>query len=342
MIVDPVVRLLLPAVCRRALGRRPDVTQIERYVSDKQAIVVAPELAARDLSTPVRRRLARGVVSRADRSVNLSERVLQCLGVGPSRAGVAACRYVAETGRRPDGWIAAADPLLLEPMLDHVRVRASERNVDADWVERVFAALNDAFAGDYLFESVGTHGYIHGPEVPDLARFPATQIIGEELAQWLPPPVESKVLHRLISEVQMILHTVNEDVNNTGMPNSLWLWGGGEALVDSPALPTLYGDTAELLGLWRLNDAPVVRATDGSETLADALQRAQSTASADTRRSNAVIIASAADVAKACDDPWQFLSGLNRLHMLFGDGVTVALRSSDRFRIWRGKGGLEA
>lgn len=302
------------------------------------AVVVLPPVHGGRLSDPgLRRWLAHGRVSRYSKREPLLATLLGVLGRQPPATGIAALRMWGQTGDRPTVWIAAADPVYLEPRLDHLclhafgadGVPAAELNVLVDHLQ---AALgNDADIG---FARVGTCCYLRPDRPLETSDSPPAVIDQDMPNRYMPSAASAARYRKLVSEIEMALHDhpVNLDREMRGLKpvNSLWLWGGGFApeQLTQPLLPLFAGDPL-LSGYW-------MSVTGVSEPWPGSID-------ACLEASVAGFVAVAPDV----DDPDGLASWLaelrsamlsrrlERLEILFRDGIRAQLRRSDLVRFWR-------
>ena len=158
----------------------------------------------------------------------------------PHELPVAGVTYAADTGRPPAGPCLRADPVHLVPdrdqlvLLDAVSLQLQEAEV-----QRLVAELNAVYAEEgWRFEAPRTdRWYLHLPEMPRLRTWPLSAVNGRPIGQRLPGGEQGKAWHRIMNEIQMLLHGsgVNRQREAEGRlaVSSLWFWGGGEV----PALP---------------------------------------------------------------------------------------------------------
>ena len=86
------------------------------------AIAVMPAVGGGRLrDAGLLRWLARSSLRRIDAPRELLSRILAALETPYPESGLGALRMWGQTGERPTVWIAAADPVYLEPRLDQVR-----------------------------------------------------------------------------------------------------------------------------------------------------------------------------------------------------------------------------
>jgi hypothetical protein len=89
--------------------------------------------------------------------------VLGTLGLERPAEGLAALRMWGQTGDRPGTWIAAADPVYLEPQLDRLFLHTLGPNdVTTSEMRRLFDGLQDILGADGAvgFARLGSCGYI--------------------------------------------------------------------------------------------------------------------------------------------------------------------------------------
>lgn len=287
------------------------------------SVVVIPHAARGALhDARLRRRLSRGDIALEWPPAEAFAKALEALGAPAPAAGLAALRYLADAGRGPAGWVAAADPVHFETRLRHLVVRSLA--VTEEELRTVFATLQAELGDACEFECVGTRGYVRAN--PAFATVPVSV---DAAAGGAPDAIpaqggDAARLHRLLGEIQMILHDhpVNQRRADAGeaVLNSLWLWGGGELPAATQwRLPRLCGRDPLFAGYWLLNGGelapgsaagpaalagrePFVCVTDDATAGAELALRA-------ARRGPVSVVAR--------------------------DGLTAALGPFDRFRIWR-------
>lgn len=195
----------------------------------------------------------------------LLSQVLSALGMTPPSEGFGALRLWGQTGARPAGWVAAADPVYLEARLDHLFLHSmpAQELPETD-VAEIFDGLQSVLGvdGQGRFANVGACGYLQDVQPMVTAGVSAVIAQGDSPGDYLPQGRHAKAHDRLQSEVQMCLHesAVNERRVRSGMRpiNALWLWGGGCASAPLPmALPPLYADDPLMTGYWLSREAAV-------------------------------------------------------------------------------------
>jgi len=153
---------------------------------------------------------------------------------------VAAIGYVGDTGRSAAGWCLRADPVQLIPDRDQlVLVGPESLSLSQAEADLLVAELNTQFTQDgwHIEAATPTRWYLHQSDAPRLRTYDLAQVRGRAIGEYLPGGVDGKQWHRLMNEVQMVLHVsaVNQGRQTAGQPpvSSLWFWGGGE----TPVIP---------------------------------------------------------------------------------------------------------
>ena len=92
------------------------------------AVVVLPPVGGRLRDTSLRDWLVRADLAHVEGSVELLRIVLDELGRDYPAGGLAALRMWGQTGDRPTVWMAAADPVYLEPRMSDLCLHELQRN----------------------------------------------------------------------------------------------------------------------------------------------------------------------------------------------------------------------
>ncbi len=283
----------------------------------------------------LKRRLSRGVIRESRTAGNSLCALLSAIGQNWPTSGVAGLRFWGQTGQCPEAWLAAADPVYLEPRLDHLCLHSlGEGSVASEEVAALMShlqvKLGDASAIEFL--GVDNIGYLRAAVPLATATVEPDVVHGRRPDDFLPAGDTAVTSRGLQSEIEMALHEhpVNNERIARGLApvNSLWLWGGGYAPEHRGiSVPPLFADDYLALGIW-LSANGAVAAWPGS------LQAC----------ANACKAGFAAVVPRAVPEPDQLLSELDALLaagrvdsviIAFTDGVRVELRRSDRLRLWR-------
>jgi len=230
----------------------------ESYDKTAAVVVLPPMRGGRLSDGALRAWLAQSDLSESDTPQELLAAILGELGLPYPDEGLAALRMWGQTGDRPTVWIAAADPVYLEPRLDHLRLHALQRTgIPSSDLRPLFDHLQETLAEDqrYGFARLGAYGYLRAGEPISTAMMPAYVIDQREPGEFLPTG-EHTVMHRnILSEIEMALHehpvNVRRIEEGKAPVNSLWLWGGGKApqKITRPQ-PPIFTDDPLLLGYW--------------------------------------------------------------------------------------------
>ncbi|MGI9249201.1 MAG: hypothetical protein ACR2QI_09320 [Woeseiaceae bacterium] len=226
---------------------------------NKAALVVLPPVSGGRLPDgSLRAWLAQSNLQLAAEREELLESILNVLGFPYPANGLGALRMWGQTGDRPNVWIAAADPIYLEPRLDHLCLHASRRIgvPPADLralIDHLQATLGDEHR--FGFTRLGSSGYLRADEPISTAGVPAYVIDQQVPSEYLPHGDGAASYRNLISEIEMALHdhAVNQRRIADGQQpvNSLWLWGGGRAPErEVRPQPPLFANDPLLLGYW--------------------------------------------------------------------------------------------
>jgi hypothetical protein len=148
---------------------------------------------------------------------------------------VAPASYLADTGQPAPAWCLRADPVHLMPDRDQLLLSGAEALVLSQAEAECLATeLNTLFAeqGWRLEAVTPTRWYLHLPQDPHIHTSALPMVRGRAISDYLPSGPNGKKWHRIMNEVQMLLHSsaVNRDRQSHGQltVSSLWFWGGGE------------------------------------------------------------------------------------------------------------------
>jgi hypothetical protein len=311
------------------------------------AIVVLPAgLAGRIRDQRLRRWLSKGRTGFVAPEGEMLHAVAELIGQDARDDGLAALHFWGQTGERAGTWMAATDPVHLEARLDHLYLHdlRGEQMPRSD-LQSILDFLQATFgSGGIAFARLGDQGYLRGEQEIATARVTARRVHGLRPDDFMPKPGEdrkAKDYHRLLSEVQMALHehVANNIRIEAGLlaVNSLWIWGGGVAPEVSvqPIFP-LFSNDPLFKGFWLSRSGVVEPWSDGFESCVALAQKGFVAIAPET----------AAGQAESPDRYLQALKGLlaarkiNRLTLLFRDGLRVDIGPRDVFRFWRGESPL--
>ena len=252
--------------------------------------------------------------------------------------GIAALRMWGQTGDRPTVWVAAADPVYLEPRLDHLCLHALDGDATAmadlrtllDYLQETLAD-NERFG----FARIGSCGYVRADAPLATAQYPAIVIDQQRPDEFMPSGEESGSYRKLRSEVEMALHDheVNLRRQSEGLPpiNSLWLWGGGFAPEQhTEPHPPLFGDDPLLKGYW-LSKTGVVADWPGSIAACLEASLAGFVAVPNAGENDVDWIEPCLHELRAA-----LWSGrVSKLVLIIADGHEIHVQRSNRWRFWR-------
>lgn len=268
----------------------------------------------------------------------LLARIIQEIGLPYPDQGMAALRLWGQTGDRPTNWVAGADPVHLEPRLDHLWLHALQHaGVDPGHMRALIDHLQAKLAGDkrFGFLQLGSCCYLSSSQPFATASLPAYVIDQKRPDEYLPVGKDSARFRTLQSEIEMALHdhAANLEREAAGhLPvNSMWLWGGGTApqQIIRPQ-PPLFSDDGLLRGYW-------YSATAVTESWPGSIEKC-------IDKSVAGFVAvmperdDSLDLLEFCLHALQaaLRSGrLSSLTLLFRDGLRAHVRRSHTVRVWR-------
>ncbi len=203
--------------------------------------------------------LAQSDLARADAPVDSLAGILAEIGRPAPESGQAALRMWGQTGDRPTTWIAAMDPVYLEPQLDKLCLHAlSRKQVPAAELSPLIDHLQRTLGSrsGYGFACLGASAYLTCRDGIATATMPASAVDQSNPEEFLPRGDEVASHRRLLSEIEMALHEHEVNVERLAAGrqpvNSLWIWGGGLAPQQlTEPQPPLFSDDPLLAGYWR-------------------------------------------------------------------------------------------
>lgn len=302
------------------------------------AIVVLPAIGGGQLKSPVLRRwLARAELTQATESVEILGSILGSLNLPIPASGLGALHMWGQTGNRPTVWVAAADPVYLEPRLDHLCLHSlADGRTPASDLRPLFDHLQETLAdsANYGFARVRSCGYLRATDPIATAGMPSYVVHGQMPNDFMPSGDDAGRYRSLISEVEMSLHDheVNLRRQEHGLQpvNCLWFWGGGYAPEQhTEPHPPLFANDPLLKGYW-LSKTGVVDNWPGN--IVDCLEAS---------------VAGFVAVTPSSDDPellerclLELRDALNsgrlsRLTLKFRDGIEAVVERSHAWRLWR-------
>ena len=307
---------------------------------ESAAIVVLPAVGRGRLrDAGLRRWLSRATLHENEEPTELLADILGYLNLPCPDQGQGALRMWGQTGDRPTVWIAAADPVHLEPRLDRVFLHAlGKAQAPASDMRPLFDHLqreleNDAKIG---FVRVGSCGYLRASEAMATASVPAYVLNLQTPTEHMPSGDDAGSYRNLRSEIEMALHDheVNLRREEQGQlaVNSLWIWGGGSAPEQQTIpLPPLFANDPLLKGHWFSKTG---FAGPWPGTIAECIE------SSDAGFVAVTLEGDGSEVLESCLRQLRqaLRSGrLGKLTLIFRDGVRVDMRRSHALRVWRRK-----
>lgn len=149
-------------------------------------------------------------------------------------------RYCADFGAPPPTALLCADPVWLKSGLDSVVMQAELPSLTLDEATRLLTVLNRHLQEDGL-QLVAKHPqrwYLLGERVQtdaSLRTVPLSQALGQSIFALLPQG-DKRYWHRLLNEIQMLLHTCESPA-----VNALWLWGAANPASITPLPANAFG-----------------------------------------------------------------------------------------------------
>ncbi len=296
-----------------------------------------PDLDALSDAT-LARWLRRGDAERMPLPLEPLDAVAKLVGTTVAQSGRAALRFFGQTGDRPGVWMAAADPVYLEPRLDHLFLHAiAPGDLRPRDLRALFDHLQSTLAGEIAFARIGRYAYLRAERGFPTAALSAAAVDQRIPNNHMPTGSDADAFRRVVSEIEMALHehSVNlaREASGRFPVNSLWLWGGGLPVTPGnspPALPVLFAGDPLLIGYWRLNDGrfsawpgdidACIAAADGSFA---AVLPAE-------YRDYGNVEAVLSDLRRAL-----IARDLDEVRLAFANGTLLRLRRWQRLRFWQ-------
>jgi hypothetical protein len=221
------------------------------------AVVLLPPVRGRLGDRKLLRWLSQAQLEQVPAPENLLAQVLGALGREQPIEGLAALRMWGQTGDRPGTWIAAADPVYMEPRLDRLFLHVLDtEDVSRSEMQRLFDGLQETLGTDGAlgFARLGRFGYVRATQPIVTAAIPPALVDGRNPEQSLPSSDTAADTLRLISTLRGYWESVD---------GSAKAWPGTiDACLDAcangfvAAVPAGSRDSAELqTGLLAIRDA---------------------------------------------------------------------------------------
>ena len=302
------------------------------------AVVLLPPVRGRLRDRRLLRWLSQGRLEPLPVPVDRFAQLLRSLGRELPTEGLAALRMWGQSGDRPDAWIAAADPVYMEPRLDRLFLRVpGPGDVSVPELQSLFDVLQGNLGddGSLGFVRLGDCGYIRSEQPMVTSVVPATSLDGRNPRDWMPPAEVAADTLKLVSEIEMTLHgqPVNVERVSHGQPpvNSLWIWGGGFAPAQSRVpVPPLFADEPLLRGYWDSVAGEVDGWPGTIEACLDASPAGFVASISPGPGGDVALDAELAVLRGAVRS-----GGLRRVVLIAADGLRATLHRGDRIRVWR-------
>ena len=302
------------------------------------AVVLLPPVRGRLGDRKLLRWLSQAQLEQVREPENLLAQVLGVLGREQPIEGLAALRMWGQTGDRPGTWIAAADPVYMEPRLDRLFLHVlGPEDISRSEMRGLFDGLQETLGTDGAlgFARLGSFGYVRATQPIVTAAIPPALVDGRNPDQSLPSSDTAADTLKLISEIEMTLHghPVNAERMACGQPpvNSLWIWGGGYAPERSSVrVPPLFADDSTLRGYWESVNGSAEAWPGTIDACLDACANGFVAVMPADSRDSAELQTGLLAVREA------LRSGrLRHAVLVSADGIRATLRRSDRLRVWR-------
>lgn len=303
------------------------------------AVVVLPAATGGRLQDKsLRAWLARADLDLQPDTWGILSKILSALGLPYPEEGLAALRMWGQTGDQPTVWLAAADPVYLEPRLDHLCLHAPKRDsvASAD-LRALIDHLQLTLANDqqYGFMRLGASCYLRADEPMATAAVPAYVVDQQVPSEFLPTGNGTANYRNLLSEIEMSLHDHEVNLRRVAEGehpiNSFWIWGGGYAPErKSRPLPPLFSNDPMLLGNW---DSAIAEAELWPGSIAACLESCPA--------GFVAVVPQLEDKPNVLPDCLRDLrtalrsKRVSRLTLLFRDGLQAVVERRHALRVWR-------
>lgn len=310
---------------------------MEASYDKNAAVIVLPPVSQLD-DTSLQKWLARSELGVEPQPNELLATILGAIGQQCPPEGLGALRMWGQTGDRPTVWIAAADPVYLEPQLDQLRLHALSRtSLEPAELRALVDHLQQTLATDagFGFARLGSSCYVRAKEALATAALPAKSIDQQVPSDFLPQGPQAAAFRNLQGEIEMALHEheVNQRRAEAGKQpvNSLWIWGGGMAPERTTRfLPPLFANDPLLHGYWEASNAVYDLWPGSMEDCLEASTGGFVAVTPQRRPSAAFLVESLNSLRSALRS-----KRISRLTLLFRDGRWAHVRRLHALRFWR-------
>jgi len=308
------------------------------YDKNSAVVVLPPVRGGRLADRRLRVWLAQSDLALDPEPRELLQRVTGEIGLPYPEEGLAALRMWGQTGDRPTVWIAAADPVYLEPRLDHLYLHALRgAGIPSSDLRPLFDHLQQTLADDsrFGFARLGSSGYLRAEKPISTATVPSYVVDQREPGEFLPTGDHTAMHRNILGEIEMALH--EHEVNLRRMEegalpvNSLWLWGGGVAPERTTRpQPPLFTDDPLFTGYW-----------ESATAVSDEWPGSFAACAEASVRGFVAVTPESDQRSETLGEYLEELRGLlragrvSRLVLLFRDGLRAEVRRSQILKVWR-------
>jgi hypothetical protein len=200
--------------------------------------------------------------------------------IAPLRApmpGIAPAALCSEVGPLAAGAVYIASPVHCEAGMVSVRLPADGLlALTAEEAGQLARELNRDLAGSgqHLVAAPSGRLFCVFAAAAEALTCDPLAVCGRDIGRFLPAGTDGSRLRRLMSEIEMWLHehALNRArADRQSVPiTGLWLWGGGRALADLPALEGWTAGTDPLFSAWPVRTSFPAERRSGVVVLADA------------------------------------------------------------------------
>jgi hypothetical protein len=308
------------------------------YDKNSAVVVLPPVRGGRLADRSLRAWLARSDLTADAEPRELLQLLTGEIGLPYPNEGLAALRMWGQTGDRPHVWIAAADPVYLEPRLDRLCLHSIHgADIPSSDLRPLFDHLQQTLAGDshFGFARLGSNGYLRAEKPISTSSLPPSVVDQREPGEFLPTGEHTAMHRNILGEIEMALHDheVNRRRAEEGKPpvNSLWLWGGGLAPERTTRpQPPLFADDPLLTGYWESATAVSEEWPGSFAQCADASVRGFVAVTPEDDQPSAILCQYLEELRGLLKS-----GRVSRLVLLFRDGLRAEVRRSQAFRFWR-------
>lgn len=308
-------------------------------------VVVLPAVSGGRLQdASLRAWLSRSDLRCATTNGELLSAIADVIGLPYPSEGLAALRMWGQTGERPTVWIAAADPVYLEPRLDHLCLHLiPEDSLEPRELRELIEHLQVTLGDDRQigFVRLASCAYLRASEPLSTAKVPAYLVDQRVPSEFMPTGEDAASYRTLLGEIEMSLH--DHDVNRQRIGagqrpvNSLWLWGGGFAPERATRpQPRLFAEDPLLLGYWDSANAIAELWPGSLEACIRAAQGESFVGVAPAGSTDPAFVADCLRELRAAQQEKR----LGRTTILFRDGLRADVSRLQGLRFWRGNSQL--